>query len=665
MHNGNTRRRARLARRLAALMGTALIIASGALMVSPVARAAEGRALTVTPNEELERQVVQVSWTGFTPTRPDGSFAVIILQCSAQPVTLGDCFTAEPFPQPSEGNRILGFTGEDGSGAASFEARAAKDLPSLDCSSTNPCSVLAYENDGVAPPLDGLPATAAVALLEFARNQADCPAVTDFDVRADGSSSSAPLFYRWAAARCTGDDAQVIDYTETSSTTGRENFLAGLVDVGLTSVPASQAELDAHPDRPEFAYAPIDLTAIAIVFNMKDPFTGRRIDDLVLSPRLITRLVTNSNIESWLNDPELRRLNPTTRFPSTSLAKPLLRAERDGDSRFVTDWMTSANDAKDFLAGRDRFQVPVNLRYRDYQYPVESFEAVDDGDAAYLPRTGQSQIALRMFYGVSPTGTLPSPTELYGFIGVVDVPTAQRFGLPTARIINAAGEAVRPTPESIAAGFDAMSPTEAGTLVPNFDSIDPDAYPLVKVDYAMVPTAPASDEQAGHIRSLLEFAVGDGQDLLPAGFIELPDALRDTTRNIASGLVGPAASTTTTATTTTTTVPFDPNCCGDGGYYDDGNGFDSSSSIPSFTATSGPKSTTTSLPSATTKAVTTTTVYTGTSLPMRGERMGVAMMAGAAGLSLVGWASGGAANAARATRRRRARRGVPQPGVPS
>jgi ABC-type phosphate transport system substrate-binding protein len=647
-HPTRTRDRLRMA---SGVVGALMMVAAGALVAPSSARAAETRTLTVTPATDLDRQVVEVAWTGFAPTRPDGSSAVIVLQCAGNPATLADCYTADPFPQITEGNRILAFTAEDGTGTARFEVRAARDLPALDCSSKNPCSILAYENDGQAPPLDALPTTAVVAPLRFAKSRSDCPAATDFDVRADGSASSAPLFYRWAAERCSGKNTQVIDFTETSSTTGRENFLAGLVDLALTPVPASEEELEAHPDHPEYEYAPIDLTAIAVVFNMEDPFTGRRIDDLVLSPRLVTRLVTNTSIESWLNDPELRRLNPTVRFPSTSLAKPLLRSERDADTRFVTEWMTSSRDAQDFLAGRDPFQIPVNARYRDFDYPVELFESVDDGDPNYLPRTGQNNVALRLFYGVAPNGSLPQPSDLYGYVGIVDLPTARRFGLPTARLVTRGGATVAPTDEAIALGFEAMTKSASGTLVPDPTPASAEAYPLVKVDYAMVPTGDDIDAtKKAEIADLLRYAMDEGQEGLPPGFLPLPAALRTTTLRLADDLAGSAVATTTTTLpvpgTTTPTIPYVDPCCSNGGVSYD------TTPVPTFT----PTPTTSGATSTTVVAASTTTVAAPTPpLPVRGERMGVAMLLGTGGLSLVAWAAGGARSTATRVRTRRPR----------
>lgn len=104
---------------------------------------------------------------------------------------------------------------------------------------------------------------------------------------ADGSATSAGLFYDWAAKLCNGDNAVVVDYTENSSTTGRENFLAGLTDFGVTALPATAEELAAHPDYRDFNYIPIVASAVVIAYNFTDPFTGQPLDNLVLSPRLV------------------------------------------------------------------------------------------------------------------------------------------------------------------------------------------------------------------------------------------------------------------------------------------------------------------------------------------------------------------------------------------
>jgi len=527
--------RNRFTRVLAMTAGAAMLLAATGLVIAPPATSQVGRTATASPDGELANDVVTVSWEGFRPTTGLGLYSVVVLQCRANPTSVNDCFTAAPFPQLGEGSRKLATTGPDGRGSTPFEVRPAANLPSLGCSETNPCSILVFENDGVPPPDGALHPTSVVVPISFARSQADCPPVRDFDVRVDGAASAAPMFYRWAAQLCTASSPLVVDYTETSSTTGRENFLEGLVDVGITSQAASTQEVDAHPERGEFSYAPVGLTALTIATNMRNPLTGEQLSNIVLSPRLVTRLVTDSSITSFLTDPELRQLNPGVLFPTLSTSAPLLRAERNAATRMVTSWMASDSASMRVVAGEDSFRVQVNSAYRNYPYPRDLFENVSQS-SQFVPRTGQRAVALRMFYGVRPSGENQENTTETAFFGIVDLPTAQRFGLATARLVNAAGVPVAPTPEAIMAGYAAMTTDGNGVMSPDFTSPDPSAYPLVKVDYAMVPAESVTPERSAAIASLLRYGIGPGQDSLPRGYLPLPDDLIARTEAVAAGL---------------------------------------------------------------------------------------------------------------------------------
>lgn len=611
-------RGARRARMLAPMLGAALLWSGlsgfAGLGAGPAQAQESPRQVVVDKTTNLVNEVVTVSWSGFRPTTAQGLNNVIIYQCRANPQSTDDCFTAEPFPALSEGNRQIGRTGQDGTGRLQFEVRPAANLPQLACSSTNPCSLLVFENDGVPAPPGQLHPTSVVVPLQFAPSQADCPPITAFDLRTDGAAAAAGALYTWAASLCRGGTSFVLDYTETSSTAGRENFLRGLVDIGITSLAADDEELEEHPNHAPFAYAPLTMTAVAVVVNMRDPFTGNPITDLVLSPRLVMRLITDSNTEAFLSDPELRQLNPTTRFPTVGLSAPLLRAERNAATTLVTTWLASSEEALAFQRGQDSFGVPSNTAFRGITYPRPLFENVGQS-AQFLPRTGQRTVALRLFYGVRPNGNSRESMSEIGFIGVVDLPTARRFGLPTARIVNAAGEAVAPTNQSILAGFRAMKPDphDARVRIADPEASDPAAYPLVMIQYGMVPNEVRNATMQSNYRRVLEFVAGDGQNQLPPGYVPLPAELRNQTRQVAAAItVGsgptttapsvPAPSTTaappstttppTSAppitapaddTSTTTTVaappttsrPFDPNFGSGSGFGGSSGGFDS------------------------------------------------------------------------------------------
>jgi hypothetical protein len=554
-------------RRLCALMLAAFSLASLASFGAADSVSAEpaprspvtatgtgGRTGTVTPGVDLSNEVINISWSGFRPTTQQNIYTVIILQCKANPVSLADCFTAEPFPDLANGNRLLDSTAADGTGSAQFEVRPASNLPQLGCSATNPCSMLVYENDALPIQAGSLPDARVVIPITFAPSQADCPTITDFDVRVDGSATSAGLFYAWAARICQGEGSVVLDYTETSSTTGRENFLSGLIDFGVTALPATEEELSHHSDRREYSYAPVAASAIVVAYNLTDPFTGLRVENLVVSPRLVARLVTNSSVESFVRDRELLNINPTVRFPTNGINRILVRAERNAATTILTSWMSADPEAQKFLADTDTWRVRLNASYVGYSYPRDAFELVDN-DPGYLPRQGQKSIATRMFYGVSPTGTQAEPTSARGVIGIVDLPTAKRFGLQVAGLLMPNGSVVQVTEDSILRGIADAEVSAAGTLVADPTPEDPLAYPMIKVDYAMVPKTFDTEEKIADVRRVLSYAVGDGQNLLPSGYITLPDLMRAETRKIVDAIGVPVVATTTTIVRQVVTVP--------------------------------------------------------------------------------------------------------------
>lgn len=554
------RRAAALALAVLSLSTLATVGRADTVLAEPPARAVAtatgtgGRSASVSPGVELTNEVVTVSWSGFRPTTQANVYTVIVLQCRANPTSLDDCYTAEPFPALSNGNRLLDSTASDGTGSAQLEVRPASNLPQLACSASSPCSILVYENDAQPIAPGTLPAARVVIPISFAPSQADCPNITDFDVRIDGSATSAGLFYSWAARICQGQDAVVVDYTETSSTTGRENFLAGLVDIGVTGAPATAEELSHHPDHPEFSYAPVAASAVVVAYNLTDPFSGQRVNNLVLSPRLVARLVTNTSIETFVRDRELLNLNPNVRFPSNGISRVLVRAERSAAASILTSWFSADPEARKFLDNTDTWRVGLNPPYIGYSYPRDAFELVDT-DPFYLPRQGQKNIALRLFYGVSPTGTQAEPTSTRGFIGIVDLPTAKRFGLQVAGLLKPDGSVILPTDDSITRGVADADVSPSGVLVADPTPEDPLAYPMVKVDYAMVPKTFDTPAKIADVKRVLNYAVGDGQGLLPSGYVALPENMRATTRSIVAAIGAPSATTTTRAPTATTSRP--------------------------------------------------------------------------------------------------------------
>lgn len=540
---------------------------------TPGAFGVDGRALVLNQSTGLDTRALAVSWSGFNPTRRNGQFAVNIVQCIANPTALDrDCFNANRYPNAEQGSIVTGATTKgDGTGAALFEIRSAIDLVELGCSASNSCTVLAYEVTGTPTPPGSMPEFYAYAPISFAPSPADCPPVTDFDARIGGEASAIPLAYRVAGTSCTGTAPSILDVTESASNEGREAVLEAQLDLGITSVPATPAELAEHPEVLRVKYAPLDLTAVVVAYQLADPVTNAPINDITLSPRLVARLISDTRPEEILADPEFQTLNPGRRWPPGGVTHPLLRAEANADTGLVTSWMNQDRSARAFLDGSDSFGETVTPAWRGVPYPIDVFES-RAATAGYIPVTGQRTVGQRLFYGVSPSN-LSTTVNYTGVMGVVDLPTARRYGLATAKIVNASGNPVAPSDETILAGYRAMTTNADGTKSANFATTDPAAYPLVKIDYGMVTNVLGTGRVSSTARFITD-ATGTVQDsggLL--GYVPLPAAERAQAATVAAGLTalitGIDLDTNTSSDTPSGGSGFDP-----GSSYDAGSGYD-------------------------------------------------------------------------------------------
>ncbi len=523
------------------------------------ANAATGPTLTVTPSTGLVTQAVTVNWTGFAAATQFGSDAVWIYQCKANPQSLADCYTADPFPSSAGGNTVRnGVTGLDLSGSANFEVRDASELSDLSCSSTTPCSIVAFDSNTTIP-ANGLPPGAVVAPITFAQSSATCPIPINFDATIGGEASVAQQTYQWDASQCTGAKALSIDFTESSSNNARSNMLAGLTDLAFTSLGATPAELATATNPASIQYAPISLNAAVFAFNISDAVTGQQITDMTLSPRLVTRLVTDSQLLGFFQDPEFLALNPTHNWPTGGASQPMLRAEANADTHITTEWMYHDPNSKLLLAGTDIHGVRVMPDFKNKVYPVENFEIAASDSSGFVPHTGEIDAARRLFYQARPDGTQSSNQ---GYIGLLSRSNAVRFGLPMASLVNGAGKAVAPDQAGLLAGVQALHLVD-GALVPDVTSTAPAAYPLTKIDYAMVRTSvftvDANQVQVGdpvkaaHLQQLLNYAIGAGQQDLALGYLPLPAAQIATAASVIKTIAAPGTPTTTSTTTPTTT----------------------------------------------------------------------------------------------------------------
>lgn len=315
------------------------------------------------------------------------------------------------------------------------------------------------------------------------------------------------------------------------------------------------------------------------------PLTGMK-----LTPKLVAKLLTQSykngvhlkapemqaggamanNPVDISDDPEFVALNPQFNgllynvWVSQNVLTPATGADAVAD---LWNWINGDKAARDFLNGKADTNpdgtpgMVVNPNYKSLSLPISSFPKQDpycdvpNPDAQppspplcapdLHPWAGSMLIAGRgIARGDSlaktiwtPANNPPSyvggaqPTGLHSLMGVIDTATAQRFGLQSALLQNAAGNFVAPDEAGLTASVNSMT-TVNGLAFPDPRTKAPNAYPLTHLTYAATVPSGLSKEEGGAYADFLAYAVGSGQvagaaiGKLAPGYVPLPADLQ-------------------------------------------------------------------------------------------------------------------------------------------
>ena len=514
-HVSAPRSRSRALRTLScALIAVGACLTTAGLVSSP-AQAEPARSVSVSPGDQLaDGQWVRVSWQGFTGDDP-----VDVRQCAPAATSLTQC------------SRLLTNAATTaGSGAVTFQVHAGALTASDACDTTHPCSVVVFEDTA---PEDFT--TDAAAPISFAKTPASCPQ-DQTGLTALGNDAVARAMFRWQPALCDAPYRAPLDFTTGNDVQGRRDAWRGLRDLGVTQDPLS-ADDQAMPTvtRRSFTYVPLTASAVGFAYNLHDARTGAQIDDLKLTPELLA-LIFTGQIDNW-NDPRILALNPGHRLPTA--VKPIARADGAGITLEVTRYFEATARAAYEQGGRAYQGGPTDT------YPSTGFVDL---------RTGGNAVAQAL------TKPDDSDYSVYGYIGMLDSSAAAFNGLPMVQVANAAGAFVAPTPVSISAGLSHMVASADGvTAVPAFDSNDPTAYPLPTLTTAMVPTSQVTKATGAALHTILTYATGKGQTVLPGGYAALPPELTAlATRQIAKIPVPDEHAPTPSPPATATPRPTSP-----------------------------------------------------------------------------------------------------------
>lgn len=295
---------------------------------------------TVSQTKNLVNQMVEVSWTGFTPSsqptydNEQTIYPVMIAECKGlHPATPEDCYNADTggipptFNAYGPSNTAYATTDPNGTGQTDILLFTSVQNQFLGCGPAKPCSLVVVPGQGGdsldyphpncndhsqdpggagsglgAGQYDFLPVKSPtfspngtcswkkriVIPLHFAPTPNGCP-LRAADFSAGGSPMLADTMQQWQTGMCSGSNSVELQYNGSINEDEARNFFqAGTLDVAFTTVPFTGTA--PHP----FAYAPVAVSAASVVYWADDSGNGQPYTNIKLDARLLTKMLTTS-----------------------------------------------------------------------------------------------------------------------------------------------------------------------------------------------------------------------------------------------------------------------------------------------------------------------------------------------------------------------------------
>lgn len=371
--------------------------------------------------------------------------------------------------------------------------------------------------------------------------------------------------------------------------------IEGSSGLGFVNKPLSAEETGTA----RLVYTPVTTSAIVVAFNIENQFkntsqyfseNGKLVTSLKLNARLMAKLLTQSyrsdvpggnlaahvanNPRSLRHDPEFLALNPRFRdFVNNAEPGGMVVTLGSSDiASMVWAWIRSDASARAFLAGTpDQYGMVLNKYYKNLglstDLGIETFPKADlttYRSNNSVPAPGFGTLDLRPYSNDLLEGALQvrradpraksvwdptkTPAQFVSggaqtigqrfLLAITDLPSAKRFGLSMATLVNADGSEKSPTESNIATSISSkvQDPT-SGMFVSPADSAVDAGYPLSTLTYAVTNPCTQTATAVTDYADFLQFATGDGQisgegvGQLPEGYIPLTNSLKQSAQD--------------------------------------------------------------------------------------------------------------------------------------
>jgi phosphate transport system substrate-binding protein len=317
-----------------------------------------------------------------------------------------------------------------------------------------------------------------------------------------------------------------IAYQGTGSGAGRNAYVSGTNDFGASDVAFPAAEADKAKAKP-FVYIPVAIGGIAVIYK------AGSLTDLKLSGPTLAGIFAGK-IQKW-DAESIAKDNPGVSLPS-EIIRVIVRSDSSGTSNVFSDYLATVGKGAWTAGTTSNFPVPAG-----------------------------NGVAQRGSDGVS---NYVAGSQGNFSITYAEASFAEERKLPVVKVINTSGNAIAPEAASISEAMSTAAVNDDGTLLLNFQTASPKAYPISTTAYVIAPQT--LDKNKGDVlRTFLTFMIGAcqkkadkvGYAPLPANLVKVgTDAIAKINPGsspvpIAAGSAAPPASAPTTVGASATAAP--------------------------------------------------------------------------------------------------------------
>jgi ABC-type phosphate transport system substrate-binding protein len=330
-----------------------------------------------------------------------------------------------------------------------------------------------------------------------------------------GSGFAALEVDQWRADTARHPYNLSVNYSSQGSSVGRQNFVGGLFDFGMSDIvfpPTEQVLLNdtrrCHaPISTCFKYVPVSAGGLGFMYNLVDS-SGDRVTNLQLTRDEACKIFTGQ-IRSW-NDPELISTNPELANFAGRPINVVVRTDGAGES-YVLSQFCIAVDPGDWNAFKGyvlaNFPNSVSDAGLQLGQPVSTWPATLMN--AYTPKQASGSDGVANTVADTNAGVDAITYDAAGY--------AKVRNFPVASVQNAAGVFTQPDESNVTIALAYATGRGDGTFLLNFSGPDRNAYFPSTYSYALVQTTGFDPGKGATLAQFLCYAISNtGQADAPA-----------------------------------------------------------------------------------------------------------------------------------------------------